>query len=125
MTSLKPVRVDLAADVLFAVDSAKLTAVAKATVMAAATEINNRSAGGEIEVIGHTDSDGSTSYNKDLSRRRAQAVKVALTPQVTVVGSSYQVEGRGESEPVADNGTAVGRKENRRVSVIFTPKEGK
>jgi outer membrane protein OmpA-like peptidoglycan-associated protein len=121
----KSVSVDLAADVLFAVDSDKLTPAAKAKIQAAATEINNRSAGGAIQVVGHTDSTGTTAHNDDLSKRRAQAVQAALQPLLQVPGATLKVEGRGEREPVADNKTPAGRQENRRVSVIFTPKEGK
>jgi outer membrane protein OmpA-like peptidoglycan-associated protein len=123
--SKRSVSVDLAADVLFAVDSATLTPAAKAKVAAAAEQINSRAADRRIQVIGHTDNTGSTAHNNDLSRRRAQAVAAALRPLVTVPGATFVIEGHGEREPVADNGTASGRKENRRVSVVFTPEEGK
>ncbi len=119
------VSVDLAADVLFAVDSDTLTAAAKTKIQAAADQINERSAGGDIRVVGHTDDSGSSSYNDDLSKRRAQSVANVLKPLVTVAGATYKIEGRGEREPVADNDTSSGRQENRRVSVIFTPQEGK
>ncbi len=118
------VTVDLAADVLFDVDSAALTSGAAAQVQAAATAIDSRAAGGVVSIVGHTDATGSTAHNADLSRRRAAAVAAALEPLVTAEGISYTVAGRGESEPVATNGTQAGRQANRRVSVTFAVKAG-
>jgi outer membrane protein OmpA-like peptidoglycan-associated protein len=119
------VSVDLSADVLFAVDSATLNPAAAARVQAAADQINSSAAAGRIQVIGHTDNTGSSSHNLDLSRRRAQAVAKALQPLVSVAGVSFVIEGHGEDEPVAGNDTSAGRRANRRVSVVFAPKEEK
>jgi outer membrane protein OmpA-like peptidoglycan-associated protein len=118
------VSVDLSADVLFAVDSAKLSAAAAAKIKLAADQINEGAAAGRIQVVGHTDNTGSTAHNLDLSKRRAQSVTDALKPLVTVAGVTFEVTGQGERNPVASNGTSAGRKENRRVSAVFTPKEG-
>lgn len=115
--------VELAADVLFAFDSATLTAEATQIVRAAAATINERAAPGEIAVIGHTDSSGADAYNDDLSARRANAVREALAPLVTLPGVSIRAEGRGEREPVEDNGSDAGRRRNRRVTVTFNPKD--
>lgn len=75
-----------------------------------------------MKVVGHTDSTASPSYNLDLSHRRAQAVATALKPLVTVAGATFSIDGKGETQPVASNATAEGRAENRRVSIVFTPK---
>ena len=117
--------VDLAADVLFAVDKATLGPAARSKVQRAADEINRRAAGGRIQVIGHTDDTGSTAHNQDLSQRRAAAVLAELKPLVTVAGVTFSTAGRGEQDPVASNDTAEGRQQNRRVSVTFDVKEGK
>lgn len=117
--------VDLSADVLFAVDSATLNPAAAAKVKAAADQINSSAAAGKIQVVGHTDNTGSTAHNLDLSKRRAQSVADALKPLVTVAGVTFEIKGEGENNPVASNSTSAGRKENRRVSAVFTPKEGK
>lgn len=71
-----------------------------------------------IVVVGHTDSDGSDSYNLDLSQRRAAAVKNYLVAQ-GVQGYRIQTMGYGESRPVANNATAEGRAQNRRVELTI------
>jgi OOP family OmpA-OmpF porin len=69
-----------------------------------------------IEIVGHTSSEGTESYNQDLSERRAAAVVAALQARGTPAGRLTS-GGRGESEPIADNGTETGRSLNRRVEV--------
>ena len=119
------VSVDLSADVLFTVDSAKLGGAAKAKIAAAAEQINSRAAAGQVRVVGYTDSTGSAAHGLELSKRRAQAVAKVLTPLVTVSGVTFAIAGEGERDPVASNATAAGRRANRRVSVVFTAKEVK
>jgi outer membrane protein OmpA-like peptidoglycan-associated protein len=71
-----------------------------------------------VTVVGHTDSSGAESYNQQLSERRAQAVLDELVRQ----GVSYQrlsATGRGEYEPRADNASASGRAQNRRVEILL------
>jgi outer membrane protein OmpA-like peptidoglycan-associated protein len=120
----KRVTVDLSADVLFAVDSAELTPAAIAKVRKAAATVNERAAAGAVSVIGHTDNTGSSTHNDDLSKRRAAAVAKVLRPLVTAPGVTLTTSGVGEADPVEDNATAEGRRANRRVSIVFAPKEG-
>ena len=70
------------------------------------------SASGIIE--GHTDSIGSEAYNQQLSERRANAVRDYIVGK-GIDASRLQARGLGESQPVADNSTADGRAQNRRV----------
>ena len=70
----------------------------------------------QIEIIGHTDSDGDNAYNEDLSRRRAQSVRSWLNDQNIDV-SNVKADGKGESSPVASNATDEGKALNRRVEV--------
>ena len=73
-----------------------------------------------VHVIGHTDSQGSDSFNKQLSERRALAVAGALTT-AGVDPSRVRTEGRGEDQPEASNTTVQGRSENRRVEIYLKP----
>jgi outer membrane protein OmpA-like peptidoglycan-associated protein len=114
------VSVDLSADVLFAVDKATLTARAGDQIRKAAAQVNAGAAGGRVAVVGYTDATGTTAHNLDLSKRRAQAVAAALKPLLTGANVALSVDGKGEADPVADNGTDDGRRQNRRVSIIFT-----
>lgn len=76
-----------------------------------------------ILVVGHTDSKGSEEYNQSLSERRAQSAADFLLQQ-GLSEARIQIEGRGETEPIATNDTAEGRQENRRVEVaIFASEE--
>jgi outer membrane protein OmpA-like peptidoglycan-associated protein len=70
--------VSLAADVLFAKNSATLTAKGTKTVADAAAQIKATETGKALTVTGHADSDGSNSYNQSLSEKRAKAVAAAL-----------------------------------------------
>jgi outer membrane protein OmpA-like peptidoglycan-associated protein len=77
----------------------------------------------KVLVEGHTDSVGSDSFNRELSERRAQALSQALVER-QVAADRIQVSGLGEFYPVADNGNAAGRQQNRRVEVIFSDANG-
>jgi OOP family OmpA-OmpF porin len=68
----------------------------------------------KVEVQGHTDSDGAAAYNESLSSRRAQTVRDYLASKGVDAGR-MTVRGYGESAPVADNTTAAGKAQNRRV----------
>ncbi len=72
-----------------------------------------------VKIEGHTDNRGSSNYNDNLSRMRAEAVRDFLitngiTPERTFA------QGMGEDYPVATNSTAAGRQQNRRVEVTIT-----
>ena len=67
-----------------------------------------------VEVAGHTDSDGAAEYNESLSQRRAETVRDFLISE-GVAEDRLTALGYGESAPIADNGTAAGKAQNRRV----------
>jgi outer membrane protein OmpA-like peptidoglycan-associated protein len=120
----KATTVDLSADVLFAVDSATLSPRAEKLVARLAQSLKKEATpGAKVTIVGHTDSTGSPSHNRDLSKRRAQSVEKALKTELGGASFDFAVTGRGESDPVATNATAEGRKANRRVSVSYVERQ--
>jgi len=71
------------------------------------------------KIIGYTDSRGKASYNQKLSEKRAAAVVSDLTSR-GVSASQLTSEGAGEANPIADNATAQGRAQNRRIEAELT-----
>jgi outer membrane protein OmpA-like peptidoglycan-associated protein len=78
------------------------------------TNYPNRS----VLIEGYTDSIGGDEYNVDLSQRRADSVKFYLVHQ-GIDAQRLSATGHGKSDPVADNGSADGRQQNRRVNVTI------
>ncbi len=72
-----------------------------------------------VEVAGHTDSDGAAEYNESLSARRAATVRDFLISR-GIAEDRMTARGYGESQPVADNSTAAGKAQNRRVVLRIT-----
>jgi len=105
-------------DVLFDFDSANLKPGAREKIAHVASILKSHG-DLKIQVEGHTDSVGSDGYNLRLSERRAESVRASMVQQGVnrdVVGTA----GFGESKPVATNGTAVGRQQNRRVEIVVS-----
>lgn len=76
-----------------------------------------------ILIEGHTDDTGADEYNQTLSERRAKSVSDYLTT-LGVDNSRVTTTGYGEQQPIADNTTAQGREQNRRVEIaIFANKK--
>ncbi|MCB0606460.1 MAG: OmpA family protein [Lewinellaceae bacterium] len=73
----------------------------------------------DILIEGHTDNTGTEDHNQTLSENRAKSVSGYLI-QRGVVFNRFTTVGYGENQPVADNATAAGRQENRRVEVAIT-----
>jgi OmpA-OmpF porin, OOP family len=108
-------KVTYAADAFFDFDKAVLKPEGKAKL----DDLVSKIQGINLEVIiavGHTDSVGTNAYNQRLSVRRAEAVKAYLVHKGIEKNRVY-TEGKGESQPVADNRTAAGRAKNRRVEI--------
>ncbi|MGB5822263.1 MAG: OmpA family protein [Saonia sp.] len=72
----------------------------------------------KLNIIGHTDADGDDKTNMQLSKKRADAVRNALVDIYNVSGDRLQTEGKGETDPVGDNGSADGKAQNRRVEFV-------
>jgi OOP family OmpA-OmpF porin len=75
--------------------------------------------GSKLSIEGHTDSLASEEYNQGLSLRRATAVRDYFVKGGVADISRMTVVGRGESMPIADNGTPEGRFQNRRVEILI------
>lgn len=74
-------------------------------------------------ITGHTDDRGSERVNERVGERRAQAAKDYLVNQHNIEGDRIEVASAGETSPIADNTTAEGRKQNRRIEVeLFVPR---
>ncbi len=111
--------VTLPEGVLFATDSTAVSGPAQNDLYALARNLQQYP-NSTVQIIGHTDSTGSASYNMNLSQRRAQAVANILAAG-GVSASRLAPMGRGLTQPVASNNTAQGRAANRRVEIIITP----
>ena len=72
----------------------------------------------KVKIIGHTDGDGDDAFNLDLSKRRAAAVKTALSEAYGIDAARMETDGKGEKEPVAPNNSGVNKALNRRVEFI-------
>lgn len=82
----------------------------------------NRYGASTVQVIGHTDNTGSSTYNLGLSQQRAQAV-ASLLNAYGVNGNRLTTIPRGEEQPVADNLSEAGRAKNRRVEIKIIPSQ--
>lgn len=105
-------------DVLFATDSANLTAQGMAVAQRLADVLRDNP-DRTVLAEGFTDSTGTDAYNLQLSQRRAEAVRMALS-QMGVDRSRIETRGYGEAYPVASNATASDRQMNRRVEIVLS-----
>lgn len=113
-------KVTIAAAMLFAFDSAKLSDDAKAVIDERIQTLRGKARlTSAMRIEGHTDSTGPEAYNQELSQRRAQAVADYIVSQsYNVKASDIEVVGMGESSPAASNDTVEGRATNRRVVIM-------
>lgn len=102
-------------DVQFEVGSATIENKYSAD-LAQLTEALQKDATLSVVVSGHTDAIGSEAYNLTLSKARAEAIKKALTDK-GIEASRITAQGLGATAPKADNKSAMGRAQNRRIEV--------
>lgn len=113
----------MSASALFDHDKSNLKDAGQAALHALDESIKAKGANVvDIDVIGHTDSDGTEEYNMGLSIRRAEAVRDYMVSE-GVDASIIDVSGEGESNPIVSNATREGRAENRRVDIHVGIKE--
>lgn len=104
-------------DIYFATASADLDPGSAPTFSAIAKAMSDHP-DWRVTIVGHTDSLGTASANLDLARRRAEATRDALITGYRVQPVRLRAEGRGENQPIDDNGTPTGRARNRRVDLL-------
>jgi len=111
------IKITFDSGLLFDVDSYTLKEATKENLINLSQTLNKYE-NTNVLVEGHTDATGSDSYNQKLSEQRAQSVTSFLLAQ-GVASSRLTTMGYGESQPIADNSTAAGRQQNRRVEVAI------
>jgi outer membrane protein OmpA-like peptidoglycan-associated protein len=112
--------ITLSGGVLFVTNKADLLPAAQAKLGQVADALATQDTESKMVVNGYTDSQGSAAYNQDLSVRRAQAVRDYLVTR-GIAADRITAVGLGASNPVADNATANGRADNRRVEIVVSP----
>ena len=123
---LQAVKLTFDSGILFATGSSNLTANSKSALNQCATLLKNNT-DCDIAIYGHTDNQGfknstaeqSAQKNLALSQQRAKSVKTYLQQQGVSASQIRTVDGQGQTNPVADNSTAAGRQQNRRVEIYM------
>jgi outer membrane protein OmpA-like peptidoglycan-associated protein len=119
---LDAVKVSFDSGILFATGKADLSQSAKNSLVQFA-KVLNENKDCDVAIYGHTDNTGSDAVNQPLSVSRANSVSNYLK-SCGVSGTQIKsVEGQGSTNPIADNSTAEGRKQNRRVEVYMYASE--
>lgn len=113
------IKVTFESGILYATNSSTLNAASRSSLDRFATSLQNNP-DTDVRIYGHTDSSGSDAINNPLSQRRAESVYNYLLSK-GISGNRIESQGFGSSQPVADNTTATGRSQNRRVEVYILP----
>ena len=124
---LQAVKVTFDSGILFGTGASTLSSSAKASLSKFANNVLKQNTDMDVDIYGFTDNQGwknstaeqSIQKNLNLSQERAQSVSTYLMSCGVSPSQIKGVEGFAESSPVADNSTAAGRQENRRVEVYM------
>ena len=119
---LEAIKVTFDSGILFATNKADLNAESKASLTQFAGVLKENK-DMDIAIFGHTDNTGTDAVNNPLSKNRAQSVSKFLKSQGVASSQIKTIDGQGSKNPVADNSTAEGRKQNRRVEVYLYASE--
>jgi outer membrane protein OmpA-like peptidoglycan-associated protein len=109
--------ITLSGSVLFASAKSDVLPDAYSKLGDVAKALSEQDPDSKIVVQGYTDSQGGASFNQDLSQRRADSVRAFLTSH-GISSDRVTAQGFGPANPIADNGTAEGRANNRRVEIV-------
>lgn len=116
--NLQAIKVTFDSGILFATNKSDLNASSKASLLKFAASLKETPET-DVTIYGHTDNTGSRDINLKLSNDRAQSVAGFLVSN-GILKDRLTTEGKAFDEPVADNSTAEGRAQNRRVEVYIT-----
>ncbi|MFD1173332.1 OmpA family protein [Oceanobacillus picturae] len=116
------VKIQMPDDLLFDFDESTLKADAKETLDDVMKDLQKLDENTEIHINGHTDNVGDPDYNLNLSKERAGAVWAYLEKSGDVTGLDVQIEGFGDTKPIASNKEEDGQERNRRVEIVINPK---
>lgn len=112
--------ITLSGSVLFASAKSDLLPDAQVKLSDVAKALVEQNPDAKMVVEGHTDSQGSSSFNQDLSQRRAESVRTYLVSR-GIAADRVTAQGFGSTRAIADNGSAEGRANNRRVEIVVQP----
>jgi len=113
--------ITLSGGVLFASGKSDLLGAAQTKLNTVADALTQQDPDSTMVVEGHTDSQGKAAFNQDLSQRRAQVVRDYLVSH-GVAQDRVTAQGFGSTRAIADNASAEGRANNRRVEIVVAPK---
>lgn len=112
--------ITLSGSVLFASAKSELLPAAQIKLNDVANALIKEDPLSKIVVEGHTDSQGAAAYNQDLSQRRAQSVRDYLVSR-GIAADRVTSQGFGPTRSIAENNSAEGRANNRRVEIVVQP----
>lgn len=118
VNNLQAIKVTFDNGILFATNKSELSAASRDALSKFANSLKN-SPDTDVTIYGHTDNTGTRAVNERVSKERADAVANYLVGQ-GISRSRIKTEGLAYDQPVADNSTAAGRAQNRRVEVFIT-----
>lgn len=112
--------ITLSGSVLFVSGKSDLLPAAQVKLNDVADALTQQDPESKIVIEGHTDSQGTASSNQDLSQRRAEAVRAYLVSR-GISADRVSSQGFGPTRAIADNASAEGRANNRRVEIVVQP----
>jgi outer membrane protein OmpA-like peptidoglycan-associated protein len=112
--------ITLSGSILFTSAKSDLLPAAQMKLNEVADALTKEDPLSKMVVEGHTDSQGAAAYNQTLSQQRAQAVRDYLVSR-GIASDRISAQGFGPSRSIADNGSAEGRANNRRVEIVVQP----
>lgn len=118
-----PPEIKVLSNIVFDTGSPKIRDDQAAVLQQNASRLKDLDSDEVVLITGHTDSVGAESYNLKLSWQRADSSKEFLLKTLNLKDSDIYISGKGESSPIADNGSSEGRQQNRRIELQVIPRE--